>query len=121
MRSFLVTSEADLPRMVTSPSVGKRSPRSSLRVVVLPDPFGPSRPKTSPLCTSRLNELSARTFFRPQKSRYIFVRLRVSITTSLAIDESPKIMSGGEKSGAQKPHYAYAGGTSDVGGNRPAA
>ena len=52
-----------------SPLVGNSSPRRSLIVVVLPEPFGPSRPKISPWRTSRSRALRARTFCRPQKSR----------------------------------------------------
>ena len=38
-------------------------------VVVLPDPFGPRRPKISPLVIFRSRALSATFFRRPQKSR----------------------------------------------------
>ena len=51
-------------------------------VVVLPDPLGPSRPKISPLVICKSRALSAVFFLRPQKSRYVFVRFRVSTITS---------------------------------------
>jgi hypothetical protein len=39
------------PSSRTSPEVGCSSPVSALTVVLLPDPFGPRRPSTSPLRT----------------------------------------------------------------------
>src|SRR5580658_4938747 len=49
-------------------------------VVVLPEPLGPSSPKISPRFTWRSSDWRARTFCRPQKSRYTLVRFRVSTT-----------------------------------------
>ena len=43
MRSFFVTSVAGLPKTRASPLVGKSRPRSSLMVVVLPEPLGPEQ------------------------------------------------------------------------------
>ena len=58
-----------LSLMPASPDVGKIRPRSSLSVVVLPAPLGPSSPKISPRRTSRSSGLSAVFLLRPQKSR----------------------------------------------------
>jgi len=68
MRSFFRTSVASLPKTSASPDVGKMSPSNSLSVVVLPDPFGPRRPKISPRRISRSSGLRATFFRRPQKS-----------------------------------------------------
>src|SRR2546422_337970 len=54
----------------------------SFTVVDLPEPFGPSRPKTSPRCTSKSTLSTARALGRPQKSLKIFVRPRTRTTTS---------------------------------------
>ena len=67
------------------PRWGTAGPSSSLIVVVLPEPLGPSRPNTSPRWTSRSRAFRARTFCRPQKSRYTFVRARVWRTISSLI------------------------------------
>ena len=52
------------------PAVGRASPVRIRSVVVLPAPFGPSRPKTDPAGTSRSSPSSARTapnrFVRPR-------------------------------------------------------
>ena len=69
MRSFFSTFVAGWPSTLISPSVGNNRPSRSFIVVVLPEPFGPSSPNTSPLLTDKLSELTARTFRRPQKSR----------------------------------------------------
>src|SRR5262245_41017719 len=90
MRSFFSTFAAGSLNTNASPLVGNRSPSSSLMVVVLPDPLGPSSPKISPLWILRSRALSAVFFLRPQKSRYTFVRLRVSTTRSSAITRSPE-------------------------------
>src|SRR3954451_23015460 len=55
--------------MVTWPDVGLMRPTSIRIVVVLPAPFGPRKPKTSPLCSS--NETLSTIVLSPM----IFVRL----------------------------------------------
>ena len=47
------------PRTEIDPSSGWRSPSSISTVVVLPAPFGPSRPNTSPAATSKLTPSTA--------------------------------------------------------------
>src|SRR5438552_956180 len=64
MRSFLRTSAAGCPKTKASPSVGKSRPSSSLMVVVLPEPLGPSSPKTSPLRISMFR--ARRAVFRSE-------------------------------------------------------
>ena len=50
MRRCAATSPTGRPRISARPEVGKISCISSFRVVVLPAPFGPRKPKTSPGC-----------------------------------------------------------------------
>src|SRR5947207_203868 len=50
-----------LPRTSTSPESASRSPSQISIVVVLPAPFGPSRPKHSPVGTVRSRSETART------------------------------------------------------------
>src|SRR5450759_139750 len=64
------------------PRVGFSKPSSSLTVVDLPEPFGPSRPKTSPRRTSKSTLSTARALGRFQKSLKTFVRPRTETTTS---------------------------------------
>src|SRR5690349_3204464 len=45
--------------MRARPEVGRSSVQSTEMVVVLPAPFGPRKPKTSPACTSKLTPLTA--------------------------------------------------------------
>src|SRR2546430_3153050 len=56
------------------PFVGYNRPSSILTVVDLPEPFGPSKPKTSPRWTSKSTLSTAFALGRPQKSLKIFVR-----------------------------------------------
>src|SRR5947209_8657826 len=68
------------------PFVGYNRPSSILTVVDLPDPFGPSKPKTSPRRTSKSTLSTARALGRPQKSLKTLVRPRTETTTSLDCD-----------------------------------
>src|SRR3954452_16597745 len=54
---------------VIRPPLGRMSPDTTLRSVVFPAPFGPMRPWTSPLRTTKLTPSSAWT---PPKERSIF-------------------------------------------------
>src|SRR5437667_2675805 len=47
--------------MYTSPVIGSRNPAMMLRVVVLPEPLGPSRVRNSPACTARFTSRTATT------------------------------------------------------------
>src|SRR5450830_1884281 len=64
------------------PRVGFSKPSSSLTVVDLPEPFGPSRPNTSPRRTSKSTLSTARALGRFQKSLNTFVSPRTETTTS---------------------------------------
>src|SRR2546429_8332421 len=64
------------------PFVGYSRPSSSLTVVDLPEPFGPSKPKTSPRRTSKSTLSTAFALGRPQKSLKIFVRPRTATMVS---------------------------------------
>src|ERR1017187_5332283 len=64
------------------PLVGYSNPSISLTVVDLPDPFGPSRPNTSPCRTSKSTLSTARALGRPQKSLKTLVRPRIDTITS---------------------------------------
>src|SRR6476646_4755055 len=65
------------------PFVGNNSPSSIFTVVDLPDPFGPSKPNTSPRFTSKLTLSTARAFGLPQKSLNTLVNPRTTITFSV--------------------------------------
>src|SRR5207302_287822 len=64
------------------PLVGYYRPSSILTVVDLPEPFGPSKPKTSPRRTSKSTSSTAFALGRPQKSLKIFVRPRTATMVS---------------------------------------
>src|SRR6266481_9730098 len=64
------------------PLVGYSRPRMSFTVVDLPDPFGPSKPKTSPRRTSKSTLSTARALGRPQKSLKILVKPRTETIAS---------------------------------------
>src|SRR5690348_8740041 len=48
------------PRKRTEPAVGLNAPAIRLNVVLLPEPFGPIRPRISPSATSKETLLTAR-------------------------------------------------------------
>src|SRR5206468_11125863 len=68
------------------PLVGYRSPNNSFTVVDFPEPFGPSKPNTSPRLTSKSTLSTARAFARPQKSLNTLVRPRTEMTVSPLLD-----------------------------------
>src|SRR6476619_7790977 len=82
MRDLVGTWRGEWPKISMWPLVGKRRPRSILTVVDFPEPFGPSRPNTSPRRTSKLTLSTARALGRPQKSLKTFVRPRTATTFS---------------------------------------
>src|ERR1051325_3784686 len=82
MRDFVATCRGEWPNTSIWPFVGKRRPSNILTVVDFPDPFGPSKPKTSPRRTSKLTLSTARALGRPQKSLKTLVRPRTATTTS---------------------------------------
>src|SRR5665213_404134 len=82
MRDFVCTWRGEWPKTSMWPLVGLRRPRSSLTVVDLPEPFGPSRPNTSPFRTSKSTLSTARALGRFQKSLNTFVSPRTDTTTS---------------------------------------
>src|SRR5436305_14755069 len=49
----------EMPSIRASPEVGRRTPASMRRVVVLPAPSGPTRPNSSPRPTSKLTPATA--------------------------------------------------------------
>ena len=73
MSRLIDTSRGALPKTEMTPELGCSRPRIILMVVDLPDPLGPSRPKTSPRRTSRSISLTAFTRSRIQKSLKTFV------------------------------------------------
>src|SRR6186713_2626876 len=82
MRDFVATWRGEWPNTSTWPRVGYNSPRRILTVVDLPEPLGPSKPKTSPRRTSKSMPSTARALGRPQKSLKTLVRPRTAATTS---------------------------------------
>src|SRR6266436_8988651 len=51
------------------PASGRRAPAIRLNSVVLPEPFGPMTPSSSPSCSVKLTSLTARTPPKPLDSR----------------------------------------------------
>src|SRR5258708_32701599 len=82
MRDWVATCRGEWLNTSMCPLVGYSRPRSNFTVVDLPEPFGPSRPNTSPCRTSKLTSSTAFALGRPQKSLNTFVRPRTAITTS---------------------------------------
>src|SRR5689334_9581613 len=70
-RSWRSSSPQRCPSTVTSPASGVLRPSQISMVVVLPAPFGPSKPKHSPRRISRSSPSTATT------SPYVFRRLRI--------------------------------------------
>src|SRR5258707_800020 len=65
------------------------------RVVLFPEPFGPSKPYTSPSRTWRFNRSSARNWPRRQPRLYFLVRFSVRIASMLISNlESCKFTAG---------------------------
>src|ERR1039457_949798 len=82
MRDFVWTWRGEWPKTSICPRVGLSKPSNSLTVVDLPEPFGPSRPNTSPRRTSKSTLSTARALGRFQKSLNTLVRPRTETTTS---------------------------------------
>src|SRR5262245_56143689 len=82
MRAFVWTCRGEWPKTSMWPLVGYNNPSNSFTVVDLPEPFGPSRPNTSPRRTSKSTLSTARALGRFQKSLKILVRPRTETTTS---------------------------------------
>src|SRR6266704_6089838 len=82
MRDLVCTCRGEWPKTSMCPLVELSRPRSNFTVVDLPEPFGPSRPNTSPRRTSKLTSSTAFALGRPQKSLNTFVRPRTAITAS---------------------------------------
>ena len=68
------------PRIFAVPPVGRIRPISVRIVVVLPAPFGPTKPKMWPRSTANETPRSASTFLRRNGVRYVFRRSRTSMT-----------------------------------------
>src|SRR5258708_24575633 len=68
------------PRNRIDPAVGASVPDSTLKIVLLPEPFGPIRPRISPLSTLKDTSLTA---VNPPK------RLINPLTTSTAAQTCP--------------------------------
>src|SRR5580698_4321728 len=82
MRDLVWTWRGEWPKTSMCPLVGFSRPSSNLTVVDLPEPFGPSKPKTSPRRTSKSTLSTARAFGRFQKSLKTLVNPRTDTTTS---------------------------------------
>src|SRR5436190_17035746 len=82
MRDLVCTCRGEWPNTSQWPLVGYNKPSSNLTVVDLPEPFGPSKPNTSPRRTSKSTLSTARAFGRPQKSLKTFVSPRTEMMTS---------------------------------------
>src|SRR5438128_8079730 len=82
MRDLVATWRGEWPKTSMCPLVGYSRPRSNFTVVDFPEPFGPSKPNTSPRRTSKSTLSTARAFGRFQKSLKILVRPRTMMTFS---------------------------------------
>ena len=80
MRALVAVSRGSASSTRIVPAVGCSRPSSSLIVVLLPEPLGPSSPTTSPGPTERSMPRTAATVGRCQKSRKVFRRPRISMT-----------------------------------------
>src|SRR5215468_8417346 len=87
MRALVATCRVEWPNTSMCPLVGFKRPRMSLTVVDLPEPLGPSKPKTSPLRTSKSTLSTARALGRPQKSLKTLVSPRTVTTASFAVTD----------------------------------
>src|SRR5262245_8045921 len=99
MRDLVCTCRGEWPNTSMCPLVGYNSPSSNFTVVDLPEPFGPSRPNTSPRRTSKLALSTARALGRLQKSLKTLVRPRTETMTS-PLDCGVRIADGGVDSAA---------------------
>src|SRR5438876_1121343 len=86
MRDLVATRRGECPNTSMCPRLGYNRPSSILTVVDFPEPFGPSRPKTSPRRTSKSTLSTARAFGRPQKSLKILVKPRTATITSFVVE-----------------------------------
>src|SRR4051812_9555228 len=89
MRAFVFTSRGERPNPSIPPAVGYKSPSNILIVVDLPEPFGPSKPNTSPRRTSKSTPSTARALGRPQKSLKTLVSPRTAMMVSADCRGSP--------------------------------
>ena len=81
-----------IPRILALPPVGKTRPIRILRVVVLPAPLGPRKPKISPSSTVKSSGYSARFGrLRQKPTLYVFSRWRIS-TAAMANERFSKII-----------------------------
>src|SRR5437879_884196 len=85
------------PKTNDSPRSGRSSPSSNRMVVVLPAPFGPKKPKTSP---SSIVRLRSSTAARPPK-RLVSPCSRMASDTAGSIPRAMRI-------GLALPHYDYS-------------
>src|SRR5205809_1032861 len=84
MRDLVATRRGECPNTSMCPRLGYNRPSSILTVVDFPEPFGPSRPNTSPGRTSKSTLSTALALGRPQKSLNTFVSPRTTTTFSVA-------------------------------------
>src|SRR2546430_14991793 len=92
MRDLIATCRGERPNTSMCPFVGYNRPSNILTVVDLPEPFGPSKPKTSPRRTSKSTLSTARALGRPQKSLNTLVRPRTATTTSGELEFEGKLV-----------------------------
>src|ERR1700684_1241810 len=85
MRVLVCTWRGEWPNTSICPRVGGSNPTNSLTVVDFPEPFGPSKPNTSPRRTSKSTLSTARALGRFQKSLNTFVSPRTDTTTSAGL------------------------------------
>src|SRR5712692_8739360 len=101
------------PRKRTEPEEAVRVPDTQLKQVVLPEPFGPMRPRISPSCTSKETALSA---VKPPKR--LVSRVTVSISwrsrRRYDVDVGEKLRRGPLR---PPPMYSYRAANGDEAGS----
>src|ERR1035437_3781279 len=81
-----------MPSIESLPLVGRRKPRSSEMIVLLPAPFGPAMPSTSPGETSSVTSSTARTS-RPNIERKVLDTPRNAIRAPPRVEEWNRLSS----------------------------
>src|SRR5438876_5485688 len=83
MRDLVATRRGECPNTSMCPRLGYNRPSSILTVVDFPEPFGPSRPKTSPRRTAKSTLSTALALGRPQKSLKVLVNPLTTTTSGV--------------------------------------
>ena len=78
-----------MPKRTARPALGRMSPSSMRIVVLLPEPFGPRNPKTSPLITWRLRSFTATRFPNALVNLFVLITMALSCACILSSTRTP--------------------------------